>query len=349
MPARQRNETSIGILGAGVMGAAIARVAAAAGWRVRLFDLRPLALAAAYRGVEPAARGRVTCTLQPEGFRACSLVIEAVVEDAAVKRDVLRAVEAGVGEWALFASTTSTVPIAHLAAGLRYPNRLAGLHFVSPADRAPLVEIVRAPATAAPFLERAGEFAAALGKTAIVVRDGPGFYTTRILAPYLACGLDLVSSGVPIAEIDAAGREAGFALGPLELLDEIGLDVAASAAAVLAAGLSGHMTAHPGFKLMLQNGRLGRKVGQGFYDYKRRRKRPDRDAEDLFEFETVVRPPRPELAHRLLGAMSAEARRCLEDGVIVSPEDGDRGAVLGLGYPASLGGPFGTWSAGRPG
>lgn len=346
MRAPPLHESSLGILGAGLMGAGIARAAAAAGWRVRLFDLRPEALAAAYRAIEPVARGRVTCTLQPDGFRACAVVIEAVVEDAAVKRGLLATIEPGLREWALIGSNTSTIPIARLSAGLRFPNRVAGLHFFSPVERLPLVEIVRAPATAAPFLERAGEFVASLGKTAIVVRDGPGFYTTRILAPYLAAAMEMVARGVPIGEVDGAARDAGFAVGPLEWLDEIGLDVAARAADVLAAAFPERMAAPPGFRVMLQNGRLGRKVGQGFYDYKRRAKRPDRKVEDLFDFERVVRPPRPELGRRLLDAMRQEAGRCLEEGVVASPEDGDAGAVLGVGFPAALGGPFGTWGGG---
>jgi 3-hydroxyacyl-CoA dehydrogenase/enoyl-CoA hydratase/3-hydroxybutyryl-CoA epimerase len=325
-----RGEGSVGILGAGSLGASIARAAAASGWRVRLYDPDAEALAAAYRAVPAVDRSRLTCSLVPSGFRACSLLVEASGADSA-KVGLLGAIEGEVREWTPIAISAATVPLAELGRALRYPNRIVGLQFFAPLERMPLVEIVRGPHTAAPFLERTAQFVAALGKIAIVVRDGPGSYASRLREPYFAAALDLVSAGVSGLEVDRAARQAGFATGPLEMLDEIGIDVAARA------------SAHPAYRLLLQNGRLGRKVGQGFYDHKRRRPRFDRRVEELFDFERAQRLPRPEIATRLLDAVRAEARRCLEEGIVESPPDGDRGAVLGLGFPPGLGGPFGTW------
>ncbi|MGE5234657.1 MAG: 3-hydroxyacyl-CoA dehydrogenase NAD-binding domain-containing protein [Acidobacteriota bacterium] len=357
--AAAREPGLVGVLGAGFMGSGIAAAAARSGHHVRMIDNRPEALAKGLAFVRQRAesagrRGgrsgraeveRVFARVSPStslcGFQRAELVVEAVVEDLETKRAVLREIEPQLALACVLASNTSTIPIAELARGLRHPNRVLGLHFFSPVHRMPLVEIVRHPGTADPFVTRAQAFVRGLGKTPIVVRDGPGFYTSRILAPYLAEGAHLLLEGCGIREIDMAGRAAGFPVGPLELLDEVGIDIAAHAARTLAAAFPERMSDPREFKRLVEEGRLGRKVGQGFYDYKGKRKRPDDwVVEVLGARRSAAKPSPQEQRDRLLLAMVAEAVRCLEDGILESPRDGDIGAIFGLGFPPFLGGPF---------
>lgn len=350
----------LGVLGAGFMGSGIAAAAARVGCRVRLLDSTPLALASGYgfcreRFAELAARRRMTPaearaafhrivpTLACEGFGRADLVVEAVVEELEVKRALLARLEGQLAPAAILASNTSTLPIAELALGLRHPERVLGLHFFSPVHRMPLVEIVRHAGTADEAVQRARSFVRRLGKTPVVVRDGPGFYTTRILSPYLAEAGRLLLAGAGVEAIDAAGRAAGFPVGPLALLDEVGIDIAARAARTLSAAFGARMPFPEPFARLVEAGRLGRKSGQGFYRYRGRRKRPDAATLALLG----VTPERgagalgrEEMAERLLFAMVVEAVRCLEEGILASPRDGDLGAVLGLGFPPFLGGPF---------
>lgn len=348
----------VGVLGAGLMGSGIAQVAARAGHPVRLFDLSAAALglaldraaksfASARRrrrwtaAEERAARARLAPTLSPRGFGGCRLVIEAIAEDLTAKRELLARIAADLAPDAILASNTSTLPIADLSAGLPGPERVVGLHFFSPVPRMPLVEIVRHPGTSERTIELARRFVAGLGKTAIVVRDGPGFYTSRILAPYLAEAAWLLAAGHTAPEIDESARALGFPVGPLTLVDEIGLDVAARAAAVLAEAFPDRLPSAEPFARLVAAGHLGRKSGHGFYDYRGPVRRPDLDATRGLGLEAPRRAASAEeLSDRLLFAMVAEAVRCLEDGILAGPRDGDLGAVLGLGFPPDLGGPF---------
>jgi 3-hydroxyacyl-CoA dehydrogenase/enoyl-CoA hydratase/3-hydroxybutyryl-CoA epimerase len=290
---------------------------------------------------ERAQLTRLAPTLLPVGFGACQLVVEAIVEELAAKRALLAVIAAELGDDAVLASNTSTLPIARLAAGLPAPERVLGLHFFSPVAKMPLVEIVRHDGTCDAAVERARRFVATLGKIPIVVGDGPGFYTSRILAPYLAEGVRLLAAGMTVPAVDAAGRAAGFPVGPLTLVDEIGLDVACRAAATLAAAFPERMPAAAAFDRLVASGRLGRKSGRGFYVYRGPVKRSDPEVVATLGLAAEARPvAAEEAADRLRFAMAAEAVRCLEAGIVSSPRDGDLGAVLGLGFPPDLGGPF---------
>ncbi|HSM50692.1 MAG TPA: 3-hydroxyacyl-CoA dehydrogenase NAD-binding domain-containing protein, partial [Thermoanaerobaculia bacterium] len=348
----------VGVLGAGFMGAGIAAAAVRAGHPVRLLDAHPGALARGLgrcqeRLAESVRRrrlapqearrllARITPTLAPTGLARAELVVEAIVEELEPKRALLAAIEPQLPAGAVLASNTSTLPIAELARGLARPDRVLGLHFFSPVHRMPLVEVVRHPATSDAAVARALAFVRGLGKTPVVVRDGPGFYTTRILAPYLAEAGRLLLAGAPVAAVDRAGREAGFPVGPLTLLDEVGIDIALHAARTLAAAFGVRMPVPEAFARLVEAGRLGRKSGRGFHDYRGRRKRVDRETLALLGVRAQRRvPPPAEMSDRLLFAMAVEAVRCLEEGIVASPADGDLAAVLGLGFPPFLGGPF---------
>ena len=349
---------TLGVLGAGFMGSGVAAAAARAGYRVRLMDSSAESLergvafcrkrfaSLARRGkLRPeeaeAASERILAGGTLDGFEEVDLVVEAVVEDAEVKKALLAELEPLLGSDAIVGSNTSTIPIGTLAAALERPERLVGIHFFSPVHRMPLVEVIRHPGSSEAAVKRAVTLAALLNKTPIVVADGPGFYTSRILSPYLAQGAALLLEGAGIAEVDDAARAAGFPVGPLELLDEVGIDVAAHAARTMAEAFPDRMPAPDGFRRLVEEGRLGRKAGRGFYDYSEKKKRPDLEVLKLLEGERSPAPvDRAAAGERLVLAMAAEAVRCLEEGILDRPRDGDVGAVLGLGFPPFTGGPF---------
>jgi 3-hydroxyacyl-CoA dehydrogenase/enoyl-CoA hydratase/3-hydroxybutyryl-CoA epimerase len=348
----------LGVLGAGFMGSGVAAAAARVGYRVRLMDTSSEALEhglAFCRGrfaslerrgkltpeAARAAGERVVADASLDGFEEADLVVEAVIEDAEVKRTLLAELEPRLRHEAVLGSNTSTIPIAELAGALARPERLVGIHFFSPVHRMPLVEIIRHRGSSEEAVGRAVALAARLNKTPIVVNDGPGFYTSRVLSPYLAQGTAMLLEGAGIAEVDGAARTAGFPVGPLELLDEVGIDVAAHAARTMAAAFPDRMPQPDGFGRLVEKGRLGRKSGRGFYDYSGKKKQPDPQVLALLDRQ---RPQATldvtEAGERLVLAMAVEAVRCLEEGILEQPRDGDVGAVLGLGFPPFTGGPF---------
>jgi 3-hydroxyacyl-CoA dehydrogenase/enoyl-CoA hydratase/3-hydroxybutyryl-CoA epimerase len=357
--AEPRPVRKLGILGAGFMGAGIASVAVPAGTLVRLRDTDWTRLArgvGAVRGVlrERLKRRQVTrvqfddwmaqlsLTTDWQGFADCDLVIEAVFEELAVKHAVLREVEAAAPR-AVFASNTSTIPIARIAEAARHPERVVGMHFFSPVHKLPLLEVIVHPGTSAETIATAVTYGRALGKTVIVVRDGPGFYVNRILAPYLAEAGRLLDEGGRIEEIDRALTGFGFPVGPITLLDEVGLDIAGKSAPILAAAFGERLAPAPALARVVAAGRLGRKGQSGFYRYDAEGKKGGVD-ESVYAFTAAgsvrASPPADVIVARTVLPMLNEAVRCLEEGIIRSPRDGDIGAVFGIGFPPFLGGPF---------
>jgi 3-hydroxyacyl-CoA dehydrogenase/enoyl-CoA hydratase/3-hydroxybutyryl-CoA epimerase len=358
-PGRELSRPRLGVVGAGFMGSGIAAAALLAGHRVTVIDTDPAALDRCRDFVRDRIEGRlaqhrisategsaVAGALETHdsivGLERADVIVEAVFEDLDLKRGLLREIEAAAPAGALIGSNTSTLPIAQLASVLSQPERLVGLHFFSPVHRMKLVEVVRPEGAAEDAVERAAALARGLAKAPIVVADGPGFYTTRILSPYLAQGAAMMEERLPIAEIDRAGRAAGFPVGPLELIDEVGIDVAAKAGATLRAAFPERAMAPEVLEKMVEAGRLGRKSGRGFYLYRKGDKTPDEGLHrEIFGWPGVSAPREvEELAERLLLAMAVEAVRCLEQGILSCPRDGDVGAVLGLGFPPFRGGPF---------
>jgi 3-hydroxyacyl-CoA dehydrogenase/enoyl-CoA hydratase/3-hydroxybutyryl-CoA epimerase len=348
----------VGVVGAGLMGGGIAQVAARRGHVVRLNDTDPRAIARslaaaarAWRASERAhrmtrserstAESRLQAAPLLDALGACDVVIEAVVEELEVKRALFARLAARHGAATILASNTSTIPIARLASGLPAPERVLGLHFFSPVAKMPLVEIVRHEETSAEAIERARRFVAALGKTPIVVADGPGFYTSRVVGALTGQAAAMLDEGASVHAVDEAGRRAGFPVGPLTLLDEVGLDVAARAARTLRDAFPARFAPPDRLDEWVADGRLGRKSGQGFYSYVRGRKRVAAAAEPAARaVRASSAAERDETAERLRFSLAAEAVRCLEEGILASASDGDLGAVLGLGFPPETGGPF---------
>ncbi len=348
----------LGVLGAGLMGAGIACVAAEAGVAVRMKDASLEALARGLgqlRGVfderrkrrsltsrEVAQRmDRVSPSLDLTGFSRAELVIEAVFEDLELKRRVLAEVEEVVGDACVLASNTSSIPIGDIARGCRRPGRVLGMHFFSPVPKMPLLEIVIAPETEPFAVATAAAFGRRVGKHVIVVRDGPGFYTSRALAAYMNEATRVLEEGAAIDALDGAMTAFGFPVGPCALLDEVGIDVAARVAGVMQQAFGERMAPPASMAALVADGRKGRKAARGFYTYDGGKKHVDESVYALLPKATSRRPLDARRAQqRLVFAFLNESIRCLQEGILRSPRDGDVGAVFGLGFPAFLGGPF---------
>jgi 3-hydroxyacyl-CoA dehydrogenase / enoyl-CoA hydratase / 3-hydroxybutyryl-CoA epimerase len=360
----------LGVLGAGFMGAGIASIAVQHGTLVRLKDTDAARVGrglAAVREVlkERLDRKQITRpafedmmslaggTTQYTGFGNVDLVIEAVFEDLAVKHDVLQVVEQLIPGDAVLASNTSTIPITRIAEGLKHPNRVLGMHFFSPVHKMPLLEVVVTPRTAKDATVTAVAYGRKLGKTVIVVNDGPGFYTTRILAAYMNEAGRLLDEGVTVDALDSALVDFGFPVGPITLMDEVGLDVGGKVGLVMAESFGARMLPGDGVRRVVESGRTGRKGRSGFYLYDEEGKKGgvdpsvydlihggDRRAMPGGALGPVIGIDRSEIVDRCVLAMVNEAARCLQDGILRSPRDGDIGAVFGLGFPPFRGGPF---------
>ena len=350
----------LGIIGAGFMGAGIASVAVQQGTMVRLKDADLTRVGRGIAAVRDVLRDRVARrqitrqqmadhlllaggTIDYSGFEAVDLVIEAVFEDLAVKHQVIREVEQVLPEYAVVASNTSTIPITHIAEASRRPERVIGMHFFSPVHKMPLLEVIATSATRPEVVTTAVSYGRTLGKTVIVVNDAPGFYVNRILAPYLNEAGALLDAGASIDAIDAALVKLGFPVGPITLLDEVGLDIAARSGAIFHEAFGERMAPSQAMRAVVASGRIGRKGGKGFYLYDETGARGGIDTAVYALLATgpsrsVV--PDDEIQQRCLLALVNEAVRALEEGIVRSPRDGDIGAVFGIGFPPFLGGPF---------
>jgi 3-hydroxyacyl-CoA dehydrogenase / enoyl-CoA hydratase / 3-hydroxybutyryl-CoA epimerase len=380
---KARPISTVGVLGAGLMGAGIAYVTANEAssdekpLRVLLKDTTPENVS---RGIKTIgdllgkkvkrkalsrfaadtimARVQGTTRYEGSGFDKAEIVVEAVFEDLALKRRVLAECEAATPDHCIFASNTSALPIAAIAAESKRPGQVLGLHYFSPVHRMPLLEIITTPQTEEWVTATGVELGIAQGKTVIVVKDAPGFYTTRILAPYLNETLLSLDEGASVEDLDHALLDFGFPVGPVALIDEVGIDVGAHVSKDLGAEMQRR---RPGtvssltLSKLVEAGFKGRKNNKGFYRYEK----PQGAAKFLKKFglgpsgkpvndEVYAHfggPHRKKfdpalLQERLALAFVLEAVRALEDTVIASPRDGDVGAILGLGFPPFLGGPF---------
>ena len=357
----------IGMLGAGMMGAGIAMSTAAAGIDVVLIDATQEGADkgkayAVKQWAKQVERGRlnaeqaaalaahITPTTDYALLAGCELVIEAVFEKRELKAEVTRRAEAVLSPDALFASNTSTLPITGLAEASLRPANFIGLHFFSPAEKMPLVEIIVGQTTSPATLARAMDFVKAIGKTPIVVNDSRGFYTSRVFATYVSEGMALLEEGYAPALIDKAGLIAGMPVGPLALADEVSIELIHKIAQQTRADLGNDYVERPADRVAAHmvevETRLGRKSGGGFYDY------PADGPKHLWpklieRFPTRVGSGETapdvlqEVITRLILVQSVEAVRCLDEGVLRAPIDADVGAILGWGYPAFRGGPIG--------
>ena len=349
----------LGIVGPGLMGLGVAQRAAAKGILVRMLARDADAAQAARarwqallqrqheRGRLPSEQlqthlSAVQFTGDPQDLGPCSAVIESVPEDRALKVRVLHQIEAVLAPDAWMASNTSGLPIGGLAQPLRRPARFIGLHFFSPVERMPLVEVVRGQATAQGTLQAALALVQSLGQQAVVVRDGPGFFTSRVFAAYLDEAVAMVGEGVAPALIEQAALANGRSIGPLALLDEVSLQLnLQQAQQARADGLPQRFCrplAEPILAHLVALGRCGRRQGGGFYDATSSAQRqlwPSLHS----HFPLLAQQPALTWVQQRLRCIEAlQALQCLEEGVIARAEDADLASVLGLGFPKSRGG-----------
>jgi 3-hydroxyacyl-CoA dehydrogenase/enoyl-CoA hydratase/3-hydroxybutyryl-CoA epimerase len=351
----------IGVLGAGLMGSGIAHVAARAGIDIVLLDVSE---EAAERGLNHISRqqqtaverGRITepearvivARVQPTADYArlvgAELVIEAVLENREVKAEVTRRTEAVLGGETVFASNTSTLPISGLAEASARPERFIGLHFFSPVERMPLVEIIRGERTGEEALAWSMDFVRQIGKTPIVVNDSRGFYTSRVFGTYTREAMLMLAEGVKPALIENGGKAAGMPMPPLALSDEVAISLIHHITLQTAKDLGDKYQASAADRLIAEmverQSRPGRRGGKGFYDYPS--DSPKRLWPGLSQLapEAASQPSLDEVKTRYLAIQALEAARCLEENVVTNPADADVGAILGWGFAPWTGGPL---------
>jgi 3-hydroxyacyl-CoA dehydrogenase/enoyl-CoA hydratase/3-hydroxybutyryl-CoA epimerase len=349
----------LAMLGAGMMGAGIANVAAQAGIEVLLLDRDQAAAdkgkahAQAQlgkrigRGMTPEKMaetlGRITPVTDVEALRGCDFVIEAVFEDPAIKADITKRVEAVLGPDVIFGSNTSTLPITTLAGAWSKPENFIGIHFFSPVERMALVEIILGKQTGDRAVAKALDFVAQIRKTPIVVNDSRGFYTSRCFGTYVMEGTQMLAEGIGPALIENMGRQLGMPVGPLAVSDEVSIELGHKVTLATKQALGDAYVGTPADDVaahMVGIGRLGRKNGKGYYDY------PAEGKKSLWPGLAQDYPPAPvqpspeAVRERLFYRQLVECARCFAEGVLVTPQDGDLGAIFGWGFAPYTGGPF---------
>jgi 3-hydroxyacyl-CoA dehydrogenase/enoyl-CoA hydratase/3-hydroxybutyryl-CoA epimerase len=353
---------TLAMIGAGFMGAGIAQVSALDGINVILKDIKEETLASAkqtvwkdlFKKVQRKSMkqaeadeiiNRIETTLDYNALKNADIIVEAVFEEIKLKQRIVADCEAAARPDTIFASNTSALPIGHIAEKAARPENVIGLHYFSPVPKMPLLEIIKTPKTADWVTATSFELGIRQGKTCIVVNDGPGFYTTRILAPYFNECLLLIEEGCDAGLIDKAMKKYGFPVGPVTLLDEVGLDVGAH---VMSGELVEYYKLREGARItdavskMFKDGRLGKKNKRGFYKYDEKGKKQGID-ESIYQYfgnPTKKEFTQESIQNRMGMAMINEAILCLEENILLDARDGDIGAVFGLGFPPFTGGPF---------
>jgi 3-hydroxyacyl-CoA dehydrogenase/enoyl-CoA hydratase/3-hydroxybutyryl-CoA epimerase len=351
--------SSAAVLGAGVMGGGIAHLLADKGVTVVMKDI---GLPGLEIGVQSALSlfkkslkrksinhrqfeqklNRISPTTTYDGFKGAEVVIEAVIEKMEIKQSVLKELENFVHDDCVIATNTSSLSVTKMQSVMRKPERFAGMHFFNPVHRMPLVEVIRGEQSSDQAVSQIFQFSKQIGKTPIVVKDSPGFLVNRLLMPYLTEAAIMVSEGVRIEEMDPAMLDFGMPMGPIELIDEVGLDVGEKVGHILHDAFGDRMSTPNTFAKLLDQKRLGKKTGSGFYLYSgkdKKEKTLDPNIYSLLGVNPVNgKIPAEEIVARCVFSMINEAARCLEEKVVETPADVDLGMIMGTGFPPFRGG-----------
>ncbi|CAM4431284.1 fatty acid oxidation complex subunit alpha FadJ [Vibrio agarivorans] len=349
----------VGVLGGGLMGAGIAHVSVAkAKVPVRVKDVSNdgvlNALRYNYELFAKQRKRRILSKAQVQEkmlqisggteftrYQRIDMVIEAVFEDLELKQKMVADIEENTKDSTVFATNTSSLPIGQIAEKAQRPENVVGLHYFSPVEKMPLVEVIPHDGTSEETIATVVKFAKKQGKTPIVVKDKAGFFVNRILAPYMNEAANVLMAGEPIEHLDDALLNFGFPVGPITLLDEVGVDIGAKIMPIMVKELGPRFEGPDVFDTLLDDDRKGRKTGKGFYTYKDGKKKGvDESVYKLLNLTPEKKLSEKEVSLRCVLPMLNEAVRCLDDGIIRSPRDGDIGAIFGIGFPPFLGGPF---------
>jgi 3-hydroxyacyl-CoA dehydrogenase/enoyl-CoA hydratase/3-hydroxybutyryl-CoA epimerase/3-hydroxyacyl-CoA dehydrogenase/enoyl-CoA hydratase/3-hydroxybutyryl-CoA epimerase/enoyl-CoA isomerase len=351
---------SVGVVGAGIMGAGIAAASVKREMLVHLTDTSTESLARGVKSVlEEVSYNRETksadiqraidmaprlnATSSMAEMSQCDVVIEAVVENLDVKRKVFAGLEAIIRPDAILASNTSTIPISSMAEGLKHPQRFCGIHFFNPVRKMKLVEVIRGKQTSDQTVVTAVQYAKSIGKSPIVVNDGPGFLVNRLLMPFMSEALMLLQEGVAIDDIEKAAKKFGMPMGPFTLYDVVGLDTATYAGKVLCDAFPDRFVASPVLPALLEAGRKGQKSGSGFFSYQNKKNRAEPDPALAPVIAPFIQGAKDklnsqQLQDRLIFPMLVEATRVLDEGIVRDPRDVDLGLIFGIGFPPFRGG-----------
>lgn len=345
------------VIGAGVMGSGIAHWLASKGCEVVLRDINAEAVGRGMGNIERLfgeavkrrkftpvrarqAMDRIRPVTEPRPMRHAELVIEAAVERMDLKLNVFRQLEELTGPDTILATNTSALSISTLAKALNVPERVVGIHFFNPVHRMQLVEVIRGEKTDPEVLQRSLAFVQAIGKLPVVVKDSPGFVVNRILMPYLMEATRLFEQGAHIRDIDGAMLDFGMPMGPLRLVDEVGVDVAWHVCQTLAEPFAAYLKVPEVLKTLLDKKHLGKKSGRGFYEHRGNHAEPRQGEVRLMRDDRAANHDREQLRSRMVLLMINEAARCLEEGIVDAPDDIDFAMIMGTGFAPFRGGPL---------
>ena len=344
-----------GVLGAGVMGGGIAQLFASKKITARVKDISYEAVAKAYQQAAEILKAkvkkrrisrqefntimnRITGTVDYAGFQSTDVVVEAIVEDMKIKKMVLAELETKVSENTIIATNTSSLMVDEMAEALKDKSRFVGMHFFNPVHRMPLVEVIRGKDTSDDAVATIFNLTKKLGKTPIVVKDGPGFLVNRLLLPYMVEAISLLEQGNSIQNLDKALKSFGMPMGPIELFDEVGLDVALKVAKILQKSMGDRMAESDLLQKLVDENRLGKKNGIGFYKYEGRKKEYDPAIDGFIEINDKIILDGTEIVQRCIYPMINEAARCLDEGLVSNARDVDLGMIFGTGFAPFRGG-----------